>query len=821
MNILHLSDLHFFSNDDADTWYSQLADDLSSKDLACDHLDLVLLSGDIANVSTPEEYAVAETFVRKLKTGFNVEDHRWVIVPGNHDLSFDISKEALNADTLHRLPRYQDEYDETFDRLDPENDSVFWVCNREKYQKRFDYFRTFYQNVTGTEYPAAYENQGIIYAIPEFRVLFLGLNSCWKLDHLRTCRSDIHMRALSHALDEIRQCHETVGDYVKFAVFHHPLAGAPADCPLADVGFLERLAAKGFCAAFHGHVHKLENSLFRYDRSPHGRRVEIIGAGTFGVRPDRWTQGYPNLYNYIQIKDKTMRVHTRCRYNEHGAWEPYARWRPDESTPPLPYYDVELPQSVSESPLPAGNDSDGGGEPIEPAADIEIEFVNRDEDLREIKSNTAAPYLLIDAPRGYGKTRLLIKFVEDSTQYLLLTIWKSENPSYTFGEIVETLSLHLDVCYEAERFDTQGPEDIASRIAQLIVEKMRIQNIKESMLIIDDAEKIVNSSGKSDLIRFLRSLVAGIKQKYAKSIRLILSGSYILHLKHENIILPLKEKPLNPFEYEAVYLTVQKFDEHIGANFHGVHQRRFALFLMYITGGHPGAMVQFLNRYYKNLYNFSDDDIGYTEIVCGVIGEVFSHIPEELKDIFTRLSVIRRFNAKVLRYLIDNGFIVWKEAENVLLDRLTATFLVEEDETFYRDAITRRLLAIHFRKTDRDAYIGMIRAAIRCYEVLLTDPKRFRKDLIILEILFQELHLSFYEAPQEKTVEETLFHRLNDIVSMMKIDRKDEVMINFYDDVRRDWEFSYLFNYRHLDHVTDHVLPFNGFLEKLHRFIRE
>jgi hypothetical protein len=48
--VLHLSDLHFGTAENAATWYSQLAEDLQTE-LACSRLDALILSGDIANRS--------------------------------------------------------------------------------------------------------------------------------------------------------------------------------------------------------------------------------------------------------------------------------------------------------------------------------------------------------------------------------------------------------------------------------------------------------------------------------------------------------------------------------------------------------------------------------------------------------------------------------------------------------------------------------------------------------------------------------------------------------------------------------------------------
>jgi hypothetical protein len=69
MHILHLSDLHFGTLDQANLWSNQLAADLYN-DLSIPHLDALILSGDIANYSTAEEYIAAAQFLHNLRQDF-------------------------------------------------------------------------------------------------------------------------------------------------------------------------------------------------------------------------------------------------------------------------------------------------------------------------------------------------------------------------------------------------------------------------------------------------------------------------------------------------------------------------------------------------------------------------------------------------------------------------------------------------------------------------------------------------------------------------------------------------------------------------------
>jgi hypothetical protein len=93
--------------------------------------------------------------------------------------------------------------------------------------------------------------------------------------------------------------------------------------------------------ALHGHVHKADASLYRYDRSEGGRRLEIVAAGTFGARSGEWVSGVPLQYNLRLIGAEKIVVETRCRAEVNGAWGPDARWLQGEGTDPLPRYFID------------------------------------------------------------------------------------------------------------------------------------------------------------------------------------------------------------------------------------------------------------------------------------------------------------------------------------------------------------------------------------------------------------------------------------------------------------------------------------------------
>lgn len=341
MHILHLSDLHFGTLEQAKRWSSQLAEDLY-QELGISNLNALILSGDIANKSTAEEYEAAEFFLNELCKDFPLNPDQIVIVPGNHDLNWGLAKKA------YKLTDIEDEGKPKEGYYIKESETVIRLRDEEQYKQRFTHFSNFYEAIKGEPYPLEYDEQGILHHLPKQNLLILGLNSAWELDHHYKSRASIHMGALSNSLTKIRRDRVTYENCLKIAVWHHPLDSAFED-RITDQGFMEQLAVAGFRLFLHGHIHKAKTTLYPYDMGPNGRKLDGICAGTFGAPTRELMPGYPWQYNLLKFEGDQLIVKTRRREEPNGAWKPDARWLqgPGEQNP-LPYYEVKL-KSVTQA----------------------------------------------------------------------------------------------------------------------------------------------------------------------------------------------------------------------------------------------------------------------------------------------------------------------------------------------------------------------------------------------------------------------------------------------------------------------------------------
>lgn len=307
LRLLHLSDLHLCDEDSMKKHYFHLKLDLK-KNFEIEKLDYLIISGDVSDRPVESMYQTAVTFIKNLIAEFEVPAGHVILIPGNHDCDREVSKECYGKKGTA-------------------------ITDQKKYNDRYlKYSQNFYQPIIGRPYPMEPEKQFEDYIFEKDNLCFLGLNSCWQIDHCNMDRSSICMEAVM----ESGTIWCDAKDYAKIAVWHHPLSGEGA---IKETTFMETLANAGFRACFHGHVHEAKNELFSYDAA---RNIRMVGAGTFGAVREERGDGIPRQYNMIEFdkEKRLLTVHTRKREKDDGAWQADARWE-DRNHAPKSYYEVD------------------------------------------------------------------------------------------------------------------------------------------------------------------------------------------------------------------------------------------------------------------------------------------------------------------------------------------------------------------------------------------------------------------------------------------------------------------------------------------------
>ncbi|MCP4350178.1 MAG: hypothetical protein GY795_32275 [Desulfobacterales bacterium] len=807
MYILHLSDLHFGTDENAENWFGQLAADLT-KELSCTRLDIVILSGDIGNKSDPSEYATAIQFITDLKNEFGLSREQIVIVPGNHDLNWQLAKKA------YRPERREDYEGPISENSIIDKGEYVEVLDHEKYKSRFKHFSNFYQTVTGKPYSLEYDQQGIIYHFPEKNLLILGLNSAWQLDYHYKSRSDINPAAINHALEQIRHNQEYKKCCLKFAVWHHPI-NSSCNAPITDRDFLERLALADFRIAIHGHIHKSDNSLYKYDQSAGGRKLDIICAGTFGAPVREWNSGHPLQYNLLKLKENKLIVETRCRKALNGAWKPYAEWTQGAGADPLPRYEIILNQEQNEK------SSEKKPEQQPEKEQYSVEFVNRLNEINYITNVHCPPYLLISSPMGYGKT-MLIQAAKDLLKRqdrLFVHLELSRKKSYSIQEITYLASQYLKEEI-GEHLDSITLEKCGEKLAKCIQEVLTKSQQKELIFLIDEAEALNENLAKQFLNKFVPVLMDTLRiSDNSIRLRLIFSGRYISKWSQFSSSISLKPLLLASFDFDSVYQTVENYGNIIDSNTTTEYRKEFTSFLMHFTGGHPGCMAKILRNDFGRSIRVieTDEEEYYKAIVKPVIDEIKENIPDGLEEIFETLSVVRRFNHKLIQWLADKGLIKYSTDSFDLEKRLLQAYLVDKKSGFLEDNITRRLLAIRYRITKKNDFIQACEESISAYESMLNDSDFIFPHVIAVELLFQKLQFLYYN--DEDNIGKKFFKNLNEILTTLTTVHSKDYVELVVERLKEDWEFRFTMNYLLRFHAVRDIYPFDELMSKIDEFM--
>ncbi len=301
-----------------------------------------VISGDITNQATPQEFEKAREFVSGLIERFELTAERCILVPGNHDLDwntevYDWQKKRLVDPSTLVTGRYH------------EAGGGYLLRNEAKYPERFRNFSNhFYHPLIQKPYPLAPEEQCLSFLFSESRLQFLAMNSAWQIDEYFRERSGISDQALSRGLDranqELLKARERgeldeEARVLRLAVWHHPITGNEK---IQDDTFVGRLLQAGVRVCLHGHVHEDRADLVNYLHPE--RRLHVMGAGSFGAPTHERPESVPRLFNLLEVQPERqrLRVHTRCMRKPGGPWEGWAVWPGEKPGDRRSYYEVTL-----------------------------------------------------------------------------------------------------------------------------------------------------------------------------------------------------------------------------------------------------------------------------------------------------------------------------------------------------------------------------------------------------------------------------------------------------------------------------------------------
>jgi predicted MPP superfamily phosphohydrolase len=321
VEILHISDLHLNDKMGVDRLINPLRQDLTDR-LRVGDLKYIVVTGDIAGKAEVEEYDKAVEFCSKLRKAFQIPTERLLLCPGNHDVSWDQGNKAYAEGRKMKI---------TQRTLADKGLEVYW--------KRFENYSYFTEKATGSRYPIDPKEQAKIHTFEEDQLLFLSLNSSWKIDKRFKGRADINSDALAKALGRINN--SSYDNWIKIVFFHHPVCFPVAsNNNYKSKGWVEQLAGDGFTLMLTGHAH--ESTMLTAPQS--NGKLHLIGVGTVGSGVGTRPESIPYQYNLLSLHlgTRMLRVRTRRKDSPEGSWWADARWGDDIYTSPRSEISLQL-----------------------------------------------------------------------------------------------------------------------------------------------------------------------------------------------------------------------------------------------------------------------------------------------------------------------------------------------------------------------------------------------------------------------------------------------------------------------------------------------
>ena len=330
-SILHISDLHRSRKEPVDN-NSLLAALLADRDRYAGEtppippFGAIVVSGDLiqgAQICAPnwqksmkDQYAVAESFLSELCDRFLDGDRsRMVLIPGNHDVCWNTSRQAMERVSDKDYP---DNLNEAL--IEPDSNyrwswskrALFRIKDMEAYEQRMDYYwdfvESFYKNVN---LPISIDrSRGFqLFELCDRRIIVAAFDSIVGNDCF--CYSGaIPRSAVGECAMALRDSDHSYN--LKIAVWHHSIQGPPTHSDYMDVSQVHEMIGHGFQLGLHGHQH-IAGTQTQFVHLDKDQSMAVVSAGSLCAGNRELPRGVNRQYNLIVIEDDFIqaRVHVR------------------------------------------------------------------------------------------------------------------------------------------------------------------------------------------------------------------------------------------------------------------------------------------------------------------------------------------------------------------------------------------------------------------------------------------------------------------------------------------------------------------------------
>ncbi len=443
-----------------------------------------------------------------------------------------------------------------------------------------------------------------------------------------------------------------------------------------------------------------------------------------------------------------------------------------------------------------------------------IDFVNRLTEIETITYPSAPAYYLLDAPVGFGKTALMKELHKKFVKEKWLSVYVAVNENDTLDQLISLIFKEIKI--NSQLLITASLSSslrFAGTIRKYWVNEVRPSiPSKEGIVFLIDLDKrpskLILEGLLTDLIPLIDSNLRELDDFANKQnrFRVVISGRRLgfLSRKVKSKPLSLVVRQLTPFNFDVIRISVNNklsiYDEKV--------VNKLAAKLLFLTGGHPGAMAQILDLFINENLEFDlffenyDDEIWKTilyPIVQEIRNEIFNS-SVDLINVIDEICIYRYLEAYTLRYIIQKRKLNTINDEFKLADELTQNYILTRKDRFYKDDITRRLLAIwQWRNSSEIFSKACLEAQSQCQQRLLdtkvNDPERWA-----IEYLFQALQQninSINTVSSRREIREIFFSHTLPLALRCLFENRDykEEHNALIQAMEEDWEFQYTVNY--------------------------
>ena len=454
-----------------------------------------------------------------------------------------------------------------------------------------------------------------------------------------------------------------------------------------------------------------------------------------------------------------------------------------------------------------------------------IEFVDRERELNMLRAErlraSHSPYVLINAPAGYGKSYLLARLVATITSDERLAMaWglRYLDCSRLAGEQIVAMAESI-----IGQPAPDGLKEATAVVCDFVLGELAAPldaGRRAALLIFDGVERL-HPQARGWVYELLRELRARTRIGHRELIvvRVIIAGRRVeAFWEGYAAIQPRPPAPqrinLSPFDQHAIQGLIWELAQAEQVSLDGQTVAQISEQVEYLGGGHPQVIRSLVDYLAGEHFALGPQVADYFEgcrahlvqtYLAPVAAALVESLAAPLRTGALMLSVFRRVNANTLQELVGAGILPPDTNVINLLGDMQRAQLLEGpsiQEPFYRDHVLRRVWALdmaHGSPANRVQYQRFNRLALEMYENWIQDLGRGLPDtpLKATQRLLSVVEWLFHALQDADVDEKQLRASLQAHVKALSAGDQPLSVANLIaEEIRRDAEVDYLLRRR-------------------------